>query len=83
MTDEDLQKFSDELNDLAKKYGIYHISFCGMINKADEKQFVGLVGNDYKDAFDFAHAILLVGRLWQSAREKMIQTLNIAEKRIH
>jgi hypothetical protein len=82
MTDQELELLSQEINAVAAKYNLYHVSFCAMLKKNDERQFVGLIGSDMKDSFDFTQSILAVGRLWQSAREKMIQVLNKFEKRI-
>ena len=82
MTNEELEKLNDEICLLAEKYKLYHVSFCAMRDDDGKKQFVGLAGCNMKDSFDFVNSILLIGRLWQSAREKMIQTLNKYEERL-
>ena len=55
MTNEELEKLNDEICLLAEKYKLYHVSFCAMRDDDGKKQFVGLVGCNMKDSFDFVN----------------------------
>jgi len=72
MTDQEAEVFVKDLRELLKKWNITDFSFCG----TNEKKYIGYIGMNADDYSDFFKAVLNLGRLWQSGREKVKSILN-------
>ena len=73
--EEKAEKFAAELKELAKKYEAKNISVCCEF----EDKFFGIAGADMDSYGDFFEASLIVGRLYQSCREKLKRVLDETE----
>ena len=83
MKEPELENLSNELQSIAERYNLKHISFCGLCTEDDKEQFIGLIAIDFKRYSDFMESAMCIGRLWQSAREKTMGILNKFEGKLY
>lgn len=82
MTNEQTDKFRDDIVKLMKAYGLKHGSFIGTVNE-DEKFFAFSTtgSNDTLTTFDIFAICLNIGRYWQHMRGQVKDILNEFERK--
>lgn len=72
MNEEQKEKFIEEINQVGKKYGVTHLSFCATV----EDRFLGMIAVGGEGYGDYFESIMNVGRLYQASREKVFNLIN-------